>query len=115
MTAPDLPGFGMASAQGIQMGFDVGDPSVADYSLGSHKMWAARAKGNPSGHSELQYTVETVCTLVKKGAVCWLALAADDSALATFEQGSVTLDKEAPSPLVPATAFLKPPAAGATP
>jgi len=114
MTASDLPGFGIASAQGIQVGFDVGDPLVAEYSLGSHKMWAARAKGNPSGHPELQYTVETVCTLVKKGAVCWMALAADDSALATFEQGSVTLDKEAPFPLVPATAFLKPTAAGVT-
>jgi len=109
MAATDLPGFGIAAAQGIQMGFDVGDPLVADYSIGTHKVWAARAKGTPAGHPELSYTVETVCTLVKKGDVCWMALAADDSALATFERGSVTLDQESPKPLVPATAFVRKP------
>jgi len=109
MSPTDLPGFGIAATQGIQMGFDVGDPLLAEYSLGSHKVWAARAKGNPAGHPELPYTVETVCTLVKKGAVCWMALAADDAALTTFEKGSVTLDKEAPTHLVPATAFVKKP------
>ena len=109
MAPADLPGFGIAATQGVQMGFDVGDPLVAEYSLGSHKVWAARAKGNPAGHPELPYTVETVCTLVKKGAVCWMALAAEDSALATFERGSVTLDQESPKPLVPAAAFVKKP------
>jgi len=107
MAPTDLPGFGIAATQGVQMGFDVGDPLLAEYSLGSHKVWAARAKGNPTGHPELPYTVETVCTLLKKGAVCWMALAADNSALATFERGSVTLDQESPKPLVPAAAFAK--------
>lgn len=109
MAAADLPGFGIAATQGIQMGFEVGDSLVADYTLGSHKMWAARAKGNPAGHPELSYQVETVCTLVKKGAVCWMALAADDAAQATFESGSVILDEEPPQPLVPAAAFAKKP------
>jgi len=109
MAPTDLPGFGIAATQGVQMGFDVGDPLLAEYSLGSHKVWAARAKGNPAGHPEIPYTVETVCTLVKKGAVCWMALAANDASLATFEKASVTLDKEAPTALVPATAFVKKP------
>jgi hypothetical protein len=109
MAPTDLPGFGIAATQGVQMGFDVGDPLLAEYSLGSHKVWAARAKGNPAGHPEMPYTVETVCTLVKKGAVCWMALAANDASLATFEKGSVALDKEAPTALVPTSAFVKKP------
>jgi hypothetical protein len=107
MAPADLPGFGIAATQGIQMGFDVGDPLLAEYYLGSHKVWAARAKGNPAGHPELPYTVETVCTLVKKGAVCWMALAANDSGLATFELGPVSLDQDAPTALVPANTFPK--------
>jgi len=109
MSPADLPGFGIAATQGIQMGFETGDPLLAEYSLGSHKVWAARAKGNPAGHPEMPYTVETVCTLVKKGAVCWMALAANDAGLATFEQALVILDKEAPTPLVPANSFPKKP------
>jgi hypothetical protein len=109
MSEADLPGFGMGATQGIRQGFDVGDPAVAEYTLGTHKMWSSRAIGNPTGHPELKYTVETVCSLVKKGAVCWMALAADDAGLAVFEQGIVTLDSEAPAALVPAGTFASKP------
>jgi hypothetical protein len=109
MTDKDIPGFGTGAAQGIEQGFDVGDPVAGSYSLGSHNVWISRARGFPKGHPELAYTVETVCSLVKKGAVCWMALAADDAALATFEHGLVTLDGEKPVALVPADAFQKKP------
>jgi hypothetical protein len=109
MSEADLPGFGMGASQGIRQGFDVGDPSVAEYTLGTHKMWASRATGTPSGHPDLKYTVETVCSLVKKGAVCWMALAADDAGLAVFEKGAVTLDSEVPVALVPAGTFTSKP------
>ena len=108
-TEKDLPGIAIAASQSIQQYFDVGDPVLGAYSLGSHSARIARAKGNPKGHPEIPYTVETVCSLLKKGAVCWMALAADDASLATFENGSVTLDNEAPSALVPAKAFVKTP------
>jgi len=103
----DLPGIAIAASQSIQQYFDVGEPQLAAYALGSHSVRIARAKGNPKGHPEISYTVETVCSILKKGAVCWMALAADDAALATFEHGAVILDNEAPTTLVPAEVFTK--------
>jgi len=44
---------------------------------------------------------------LKKAAVCWMTTAEDDAALQTFEHGAVTLDQEAPTELVPPTAFDK--------
>ena len=112
MDAKDLPGFGTGATQGIQQSFDLSEPEVATYSLGSHGMWISRGKGNPKGHPELQYTIETVCGLLKKGAVCWMALTADDVALHAFERGAVVLDGESAGALVPARVFArKPPAA----
>jgi hypothetical protein len=57
----------------------------------------------------MNYTVETVCSVLKKGAVCWMAMAADKAGLQTFENGAVALDGEVPAALVPATAFEKKP------
>ncbi len=108
-TEKDLANFATAASQSTQQYFDVGEPVLGAYSLGSHSVKIARARGNPKGHPEVQYTVETVCTLLKKGAVCWMAMAADDAALATFEQGSVTLDNEPPTVLVPADVFAQKP------
>ena len=76
--------------------------------------WAATpcgssALGTPKGHPEISYTVEITCGLLKKAAVCWMAMAADDTALHTFERGVVTLDGESPVALVPPTAFDKKP------
>ncbi len=107
MSAKDLPGFGRGAAQGIQQQFDLGEPVEATYSLGSHSAWIARFPATLKDGSQRSYSVETVCTLLKKGAVCWMALAADDDALATFEHGSATLDGEPPVPLVPADVFMK--------
>ncbi len=109
MTDKDLPGMGSGAMEGIQQNFDLAEPVYGVYSLGSHSLWIERAKGTLKGRSDVQYTVETVCSIMKKGAVCWMAIAADDAALQTFEQGAVTLGSDAPTALVPADAFVKKP------
>lgn len=107
MSEKDLPGFGMGASQGIQEQFDLGEPAEATYSLGKHSAWIARSTATLKDSSHRLYTVETVCTLLKKGAVCWMVLAADDDALATFEHGFAALDGDTPVPLVSADVFLK--------
>ena len=110
MSSKDLPGFAQGASEGIKQSFDISDPVYGDYTLGSHGMWIERAKGSPKGHPEAPYTVEIACTLLKKGAVCWMALAASDAALKIIEGGAVALEGERPTALVPATAFEKKPA-----
>jgi hypothetical protein len=110
MSARDLPGFAQGASEGIKQSFDVTDPVYGDYTLGSHGMWIERAKGTPKGHPEAPYTVEIACTLLKKGAVCWMALAASDDALKIIEGSAVTLEGDSPTALVPANAFEKKPA-----
>ena len=105
ITEKDLPGFADGASEGLKQSFDLGDPIHGNYTLGSHNMWIERGKGNPKGHPDLPYTVEIACGLLKKAAVCWMAMAADDAALRVFEQGAVTLDGEAADALVPANAF----------
>ncbi len=109
MSETDLPGFAMGASDGLKQAFDIDEPVYGSYALGTHSFWIERAKGAPKGHPEMPYTVEITCSLLKKAAVCWMTMAADDSALKTFEQGAVTLDDEAPIALVPATAFVKKP------
>ncbi len=110
MTAKDLPGMGEGALEGVGQNFDLAQPLFGSYSLGSHSVWIERVNGALKDHPEAQYVVETVCTILKKGAVCWMAIATDGSALASFEHGMVVLDDEAPSPLVSAAAFAKKPA-----
>jgi hypothetical protein len=109
MTEKDLPGFASGASEGLKKTFDISNPVHGAYMMGSHNLWIERATGNLKGHPEVQYTVETVCGILKKGAVCWMDMSADDAALQVFEHGSVTLDGEAPTALVPATAFDKKP------
>ena len=109
MTDKDLPGFASGASEGLKSTFDITDPLNGSYSLGTHSVWIERTRGTPKGHPEVQYTVETVCSILKKGAVCWMAMLADDAALQTFEHGAVTLDGEAPAALVPAEAIVKRP------
>ncbi len=109
MTEKDLPGFASGASEGLKQAFDLSEPTYGTYSLGSHNLWIERARGTPKGHPELPYTVEITCGLLKKAAVCWMAMAADDAALRSFEKGAVTLDGEAASALVPPHAFDKKP------
>lgn len=105
----DLPGFASGASEGLKSTFDLSNPEYGTYSLGTHNLWIERATGTVKEHSEAKYTIETVCTLLKKGAVCWMAMAADDAGLRTFEQGAAVLDGEASAVLVPADAFVKKP------
>ena len=81
MTEKDLPGFAEGSSEGPRAIFDFSDPVYGTYSMGSHSMWIERAKGNPKGHPEMAYTLEITCSLLKKAAVCWMAVAGNDQAL----------------------------------
>lgn len=109
MTEKDLPGFASGASEGLKRTFEISDPVYGAYSLGTHSVWVERATGSLIGHPEVKYTIETVCSVLKKGAVCWMAMAADDAELQIFENGAVTLDGEAPAALVPANAFQKKP------
>jgi hypothetical protein len=106
MTASDLPGFGAGAAEELKQTFEVAaDPVQGNYSLGSHSVWIERAKGTPKGHPESQYTFEMVCTVLEKGAACWMTMAADDASLQAFEQGAVSFDGGPATALVPASAL----------
>jgi hypothetical protein len=109
MTEKDLPGFAEGASEGLKASFDIAEPEYGAYSLGTHNMWIERAKGSPKGHSEMNYTVEIACSLLKKGAVCWMTMAANESALHMFENGAVTLDGDSFAALVAPVAFDKKP------
>lgn len=110
-TSQDLADLGSGAADGLKQAFDIVNPVVGNYSLGSHILWIERAKASPNGHSGVQYTIEIACSVLKNGAVCWMATAADEASLRAFEQMPVELDGEAATPLVPATALDKAPKA----
>jgi hypothetical protein len=110
ITEQELAGFGLGAAEGLKQEFDLIDPVFGLYSLGSHHLWIERAKGSSKGHPETQYTMEIACSMLKKGAACWLTMAADKASLEAFENGSVTLEDDPATPLVPANAFDKVPA-----
>jgi len=109
MTNDDLPGFAAGAPEGLRQTFDLGEPVVAMYALGTHSMWVERAHATLKDHPEIPFTVEIACGLVKKAAVCWMAVAGSDDALHAFERATVTLDGEALGALVPPTAFEKKP------
>lgn len=109
MSEKDLPGFASGASEGIKSTFDITNPELGSYALGSHSVWIERAAGVLKTRPDSKYTIETVCAVLKKGAACWMAMAADESGLQTFEHGAVTLDGEAPVALVPADAFAKKP------
>ncbi len=109
MTEKDLPGFAEGASEGLRRALVISEPAFGTYTLGTHSLWIERAHGALIGHPEAHYTVEVTCSLLKKSAVCWMTMAADDATLQTFEHGMVSLDGEAPVALVPATAFDKKP------
>jgi len=105
----DLPAFAVGVAGGLTKTFTIDGPIYGAYTLGAHSVWIERATGISIAHPELKSTLETVCTLLSKAAVCWMAIVSDDSALQVFEHGSVTFTGEAPVALVSAEAFNKKP------
>ena len=104
-TEKDLPGFAQGASEQLKRQFNFTNTAQGAYSLGSHSMWTERSKGTLKGNPGTPYTTEITCTVLKKGAVCWMTVAADDDALHAFEQGQVILEGESPATLVPPTAF----------
>ena len=109
MTDNDLPGFASGASEGLRGNIDLGEPVLGTYTLGSHMFWIERANGTLKQNPSIPYTIEIACTVAKKAAVCWMTMAADQSALNTFEHGAVSVDGDPPAPLVPPTAFDKKP------
>lgn len=105
LTPEDLPGFGAGAADGIKQNFDIANSQVVSYTLRDHRLWAERVRGTLKGAKAPHYTIEIACALLSKSAVCWMVMAADDSSLADFENGAVTLEDDPPTPLVPAGVF----------
>jgi hypothetical protein len=105
VAATDLPGFGEGVAVGMAREYEMKNPQYGAFKLGTQNLWIERAEGTSKAHPEFHRTVETVCALLKKGAVCWIGMVQDDAAMKIFESGLVTLEGEAPTPLVPADAF----------
>jgi hypothetical protein len=108
-TATDLPGIASGVTEGMKNSIQIANPVINTYTLGTHSMWIQRASGSLVGHPEIKRTMETVCSVLKKGVVCLVTMAADDAALQTFENGAVTLDDDAATALVPADALQKKP------
>jgi hypothetical protein len=114
MTEKDLPAFAAGASEGLKQAFELSEPVSSGYSLGSHSMWTERVKGTVKGKPESQYTVEIACTVMKKGAACWMTIAADAESLQAFEKEKVTLEGELYPAMVPAGAFAGVAAAGQT-
>ena len=108
-TEKDLGSLATGVAGGLKKTFTITDPVYGAYTLGTHSVWIERATGNFISHPDMKRSVETVCSVLKKGVVCWLAVTVDVAALQTFERGAVTLDGEASPALVPADALKKKP------
>lgn len=109
MTSADLPGFAEGASQGLRQNFDLGAPTLGEYTLGKHDFWIERAAGTMKQNPSVSYTVEIACTVAQKAAVCWMTMAADPLALTAFESGMVSVDGDPPAALVPANAFDKKP------
>jgi hypothetical protein len=108
-TAADLPSIASGVTEGMKKSIEIASPVINTFTLGTHSLWIERSSGSLIAHPEIKRTVETVCSILKKGVVCWMMMAADDAALQTFENCAVTLDGEESPALVPANALQKKP------
>lgn len=105
MASKNLADFASGAEEGLKQTFEVTGPVASDYSLGNHSMWLERAQGTVKGQPDAKYILEIACTVLDKGAVCWVAMAADAAHLQTFEQRAVTLEGDVFGALVPARAM----------
>lgn len=103
----DLPAWGSAWIEGLKAAFNFGNPVEATYRLAGHTMWIERVKAVPKEKPATAFTLETACTLLKKGAVCWMIEAADAESLNAFEKSPVTLEGSESRWLVPSHVFAK--------
>jgi hypothetical protein len=105
----DLAVFGAGVAQSLKKTWTIIDPVYGAYTLGTHSLWIERASGNPIAHPESRKTLEIVCSMLKNGAVCWMAFVASDADLLAFEQSRVSLHGEPIIGLVSKSALAKKP------
>lgn len=101
LAASDLENFGLGAAAGLKQSFAIMSQAQGNYSLGSHPVWIERADGTPKGRPYKPYTFEIACTVLQKGAACWMTMAADAASLRDFEQQAVTLEGDRFDALVP--------------
>ena len=90
MAQHDLADFGSGVTEGLKTTFDFLNPVSTTYALAGHKLWIERVKAVPKGKTAPVDTVEITCTILEKGAVCWMVQAADEASLEAFERGAVT-------------------------
>lgn len=109
MQQADLPGFGAGVLDGLKITFAFSSPVETTYELAGHRMWMERVKAAPRRTPAPEFTLETVCTLLKKGAVCWMVEAADTEGLEAFEKSPVWLEGAEARWLVPSGTFSKTP------
>jgi len=101
----DLASAGMGMSKGLTKSFNIKEAKYGAYKLGSHTFWIERAEGSPTENPEKSYSLETTCSILKKGLVCWLGMAASPDAITALESGKVSLEGDPQSALVPASAF----------
>jgi hypothetical protein len=111
LTDKNMADFTAGASEGLKQTFEVTNPVVSNYRLGNHSMWIERASGTVKGQPASKYTLEVACTLLAKGAACWMTMAADAADLQAFEQEPVTLGSDAFDAIVPASTFPAPAAA----
>ncbi len=107
LTAKDLPGFASGASEGLKQTFDMESPVYASYPIGTHTMWAERVKSVPKKNPEAAYVIEIVCSILKKGGVCFMAMEADEAGMQVFDHSLVALEGEPAERLIPADAFVK--------
>jgi len=101
----DLPGFGTGVSSGLKQNFTIVSSKNATYKSGTHNLWVERSAATAKADPTQTYTIETVCSMLKKGATCWIGMVKDDASLKLLEQSKVTLEADAPTALVPADAL----------
>jgi hypothetical protein len=109
LTQNDLAGFASGAAEGLKQTFDMENPEYGTYSIGTHTMWVERVKSMPKKNPGAEYLIEVVCSILKKGGVCFMAMEGSESGMRVFENSLVALEGEPPSILIPANAFVKKP------
>jgi hypothetical protein len=114
LTDKNMADFTAGASEGLKQTFEVTNPVMNNYALGSHTMWVERANGTVKGQPQSKYTLEVACTLMAKGAACWMTMAADAADLQAFEQEPVTLEGDAFDAIVPANAITAPQAPAAS-
>ena len=108
-TEADLAGFAGGVAGSLKKTWTILEPVYGAYMLGTHSLWIERAVGNPIARPEAKRTIEVVCSMLKSGAVCWMAFVVSDADLTAFEESRVSLDGEPIVGLVAKSALAKKP------